>query len=284
MPRFRADRRSAPRALCFLVALAALVLAPPLRAQQISGGAPGAEGHPFRPPLASPLEPATRLVPIRVERGDRERWVADLDLGERFPFPLIRPDGSGGFALSGAVAAGVSSRFDLEGNGNEFIQAHYRIGARLRAAVAGIALRGELYHVSSHLGDEFLERTGRDPISTSREGVEFLAQLAPLPGLLVYGGPGFLLRSTEDFDSPSIRSGAEWRPIGEIGPFRPLLSGEIFAWDELDWDPRVSGQAGLETRRGTVSLAAVVGAGPSRAEQFFREDETLWGLALTVRP
>lgn len=254
---------------------------------------------PFPAPLASSVEPRTRLAPVHVERGDRSRWVGLVDFGEAFPFrlsgPPVRSDaaspGAGPGAvpeqpsplhLLGEVAGGAFSRFDLQGHGNEFLEVHFRAGLRLRARYRGLEARLELYHVSSHLGDELLERTGRDPISTSREGVELLASARPVGGLRLYGGPGLVVRSTAGLDPGSLRAGAEWRP-GTLrwGPFRPYASGEMFAWEEVGWQPTASAEAGLAFGR-RYRLALILGAGPSRAEQFLRQDEQLWGLSFSA--
>lgn len=274
--------------LCLAPTLAAPQEGPPA-APAAGQPAPGPCGHedaavPFPAPLASPLEPHTRLAPVHVSRGDRERWVALADLGEQIPFWIARGCGSGEPALAAAVAGGAFSRFDLEGRGNELVEAHFRAGVRLRARLRGVEARLEAYHVSSHLGDEFLERTGRSPVSTSREGLELLVQAAPLPGLRLYGGPGLLVRSTRGLDPLSVRAGAEWRELPlRWGPFVPYVSVEAFGWEELGWDPLLAGEAGVSFGGGTFRLALTAGAGPSRAEQFFRDaDETLWGLSFSV--
>ena len=240
---------------------------------------------PFPRPLASPLEPRTRLAPVHVARADRRRWVGLVDLGDAFPFWIARPagDGAPGPRLAASLAGGVFSRFDLEGNGNEFVEAHFRVGARLRAELGGVEARAELYHVSSHLGDEFLLRTGREPISTSREGFELLVGGRPAGSLRLYGGPGLLLRSTEDLDPASLRLGVEWLPDGGGKGTRPYASGELFAWQELGWKPILAAEAGLAFGDGRYRAGLIGGAGPSRAEQFLREDETLWGLSVSAR-
>ncbi|MFQ5689015.1 MAG: DUF1207 domain-containing protein [Gemmatimonadota bacterium] len=239
-------------------------------------------GYPFRTPSASPLEPLTRIAIVHTSRDTASRTVALPDLGDRLPF-WIRRDPGGPWELAGAVVVGVFSRFDLEGSQNEFIEAHYRAAFQLRARYRGLAARASLYHVSSHLGDEFLQRTGRRPISTSREGVELLLQAAPVAGLLVYGGPGYLLRSTRDFERGSARAGFEWTPSSQSVRFLvPYLTGEIFSWDELDWDPIIA----LETGLGLgphVRVGFEYGSGPSRAEQFFREHERVVGLLFSFR-
>lgn len=273
--------------------------APDVPADTLTPASPDARpSAPFPTLLASPLEPGTRLAPVRVDREGRNRWVGLVNLGDAFPFRLAGaasesgdPDGAEGSAggsrpqapaLWGEVAGGAFSRFDLEGNSNEFIEVHFRIGLRLRARWQGVNARLELYHVSSHLGDEFLQRTGRQPISTSREGVELLAAAWPLDNLRLYGGPGAVLRSTAGLDPGTLRAGAEWRPhSSRWGPFRPYASAELFARDELGWEPMVSGEAGMAFG-GRYRLSLVVGAGPSRAEQFLREDERLWGLSFSA--
>lgn len=275
-----------PATAAALAATALALAAPAPAAGQPSGAAGDAGPFPFPPPVASPLEPHTRAAPVHVDRGRRERWVALADLGDRIPFWIAgpRPSGGASAALAGSVAGGVSSRFDLEGTGNELIEAHYRVGFRLRARLHGVAARLEAYHASSHLGDEFLQRTGRDPVSTSREGLELLVGTGLADGLRAYGGPGLLVRSTAGLEPASVRLGTEWRPGGlRWGPFRPYASAEAFAWDELGWDPILSGEAGVSFGGGHLRLALVAGTGPSRAEQFFRgPDETLWGVSFSV--
>ncbi len=289
----RGPGRSPLRVLA-LLALATLVPAAPLpasvqQAPEARAKPPAADtvaDPPFPPPLASPLEPRTRLAPVRVDRPDRRRWVALVNLGESFPFRLWTPESAGDStdggpaALWGELAGGAFSRFDLEGHGNEFVEVHYRVGLRLRARWRGVDARLALHHVSSHLGDEFLERTGRSPISTSREGVELLLGARPLPDLRLYGGPGLLLRSTAGLDPGSFRLGAEWgRDAGRPGGSGPYAAAELFAWEEHGWEPVLALEAGLAFG-GRYRLALIAGAGPSRAEQFFRQDETLWGLSL----
>lgn len=283
-----------------LLATAATLLAIPAPATAGSAGVdtlvraspPSPAGRvPFPAPVASPLEPRTRLAPVWVDRPGRARWVGLVDLGESFPFPLItpeahaagsRPSGSRTPALWGEVAGGAFSRFDLEGHGNEFVEIHYRLALRLRARWRGVEARLSAYHVSSHLGDEFLERTGREPISTSREGLELLLAGEPLDAVRVYGGPGLLVRSTAGLDEATLRAGAEWRPRSlRWGAFRPYASAEAFGWQEVGWEPMVSAEAGLAFG-GRYRLALIAGAGPSRAEQFLRQDETLWGLSLSA--
>lgn len=240
-----------------------------------------AGGHPFRSPTFSPLEPGTRLSVAAVSRDTSSRWLALPDFGDRLSFWIRRaPDAR--WELAGSLAAGAFSRFDLQSSDNEFIHAHYRVGVQLRARLDGLAGRLELHHVSSHLGDEFLRRTGRVPVSTSREALELLLQAAPR-GVLVYGGPGWIVRSTRSMGRASVRAGALWEPRWPGGSPDPYVGVEAFAWEELDWRPTVTAEAGA--RLGPRIRAALqLGFGPSRAEQFSSESERVLGVSFSLTP
>ncbi len=123
-------------------------------------------GHPFRMPTVSPLESVYRLAPVHVSRGDRDLWVGLGELGDRWSFWLRqRPDDR--FELSGSFHLKAASRFDLESVQNTFIEITFRVGSYLRARYGKVAARVELYHVSSHLGDEFLIEESVEPLSTT---------------------------------------------------------------------------------------------------------------------
>ncbi len=238
-------------------------------------------GYPFRTPTFSPLEPGTRLSVAAVSRDTASRWLALPDFGDRLPFWIRRaPDDR--WELAGSLAAGAFSRFDLQSSENEFIHAHYRVGLQLRARLDELAARLELYHVSSHLGDEFLRRTGRAPVSTSREGLELLVQAAP-GGMVLYGGPGWIVRSTRSMGRPSARAGVLWEPRWPGGSPDPYVGVEAFAWQELGWRPSVTAEGGARLGR-RIRVALQLGFGPSRAEQFFAENERVFGMAFSLTP
>lgn len=286
--------RALPAAL--LLCAAGLCLPRPA-AGQSTGLLDGPDGYPFRPPLSSAIEPGTRLAPVRIHRGSEHRTVGLANFSDAFDIWLRRgarddsaapgrrrPSGTdGSLRLAIGLAAGAFARFDLQSRNNEFREAHFRVGLQLRAGWRGLAARAELYHVSSHLGDEYMVRTGALPHSTSREGVEILVQGSPLPGLIVYGGPGSIVRSKRNFVAASVRAGLEWDPTDvTLGPFAPYAGAEAFSWAELGWDPILSGQAGVRFGGGRFRLGLEAGAGPSRAEQFWRQHETLIGLVFTL--
>ena len=261
--------------------LLAAALSEPL-AGQVAAGPFGTirdpDGHPFRTPAGSPLEPAHRLGFFRAARDSLRDGIASADLGDRLTF-WLRRDPAGPVEYAGSIQGGVFSRFDLAGPDQTLIEVHYRIGALFRARLGAVAARAEIYHVSSHLGDEFLLDTGARPISTSREGLEVLVQGSPFSGLTVYGGPGVLLRTSRNFDPLSLRAGADWES-SSVARTRLYASVDLFAWGELGWEPAFASEAGAAIGRG-ARLGLVLGLGPSRAEQFLRQSERLLGLSIS---
>jgi len=237
-------------------------------------------GHPFRMPTVSPLESVYRIGAIHVSRGDRSEWVALGDFGDRWSFWILeRPEER--FELSGSFHLKAASRFELESLDNLFVEITFRVGGYVRARYGRMALRVEAYHESSHLGDEFLVENPRELISTSREGFDFLFQVAPVSGLIVFGGPGFIVRSALPFEKVSFRAGSEWELESERWA-RPYVGVDAFMWSELDWTPQITAEAGVALGR-NARLGVHLGTGPSRAGQFFREDETLIGLLFSYR-
>ena len=267
-------------AVCLLLA-ASVTAVCPLVAQTNSGAASrirDPNGHPFRTPAGSPLEPVHRLALLSATRDSLGDGIALADIGDRLAF-WIRRDPDGEVEYAGAIHGGAFSRFDLGGPDQALIEVHYRIGVLLRGRFGEVAARAELYHVSSHLGDEFLLDTGARPISTSREGLELMLQGSPASGLTVYGGPGVLLRATQDFEPLSLRAGAAWESAPGA-PARFHASVDYFGWAELGWRPAIAAELGVGLARGT-RVGLLLGFGPSRAEQFFRQSERLIGLSVS---
>ena len=266
---------------CLLLLAAFVTAAGPLVAQASAGAAIGIRdpnGHPFRTPAGSPLEPVHRLSLLRATRDSLRDGIALADIGDRLGF-WIRRDPDGKVEYAGAIHGGAFSRFDLGGPDQALIEVHYRIGVLFRARFGAVAARAELYHLSSHLGDEFLLDTGARPISTSREGLELMLQGAPVSGLTVYGGPGMLLRATPNFEPLSLRAGAAWESApGARARFHASL--DYFAWAELGWEPAIAAEVGAGLARGT-RVGLLLGFGPSRAEQFLRQSERLIGLSVS---
>jgi hypothetical protein len=57
---------------------------------------------------------------------------------------------------------------------------------------------------------------------------------------------------------------------------------EVYGWEEVDWEPLAAAEAGIAF--GAHSrLGLLFSTGPSRADQFVHEKETLFGLGFSFR-
>lgn len=235
------------------------------------------DGLPFRTPGVAPNEPVHRLAALTTNRDTIRRTIVFAELGDRIGF-WLRRDPTGDFELAAGLHAGAASRFDLAGPSQDFIEIRYRVGMLLRARISSVAIRAELFHVSSHLGDEFMASTGAEPISTSREGIEVLLQTSPLPGLWIYGGPGLLIGSSRGRDKRSVRAGVDWESAAD--GLRAYASGDVFAWSEVDWGAGWAFEGGVAAGDG-FRFGLLAGFGQTRAEQFLGDRETVVGVSFS---
>ena len=227
-----------------LAALTVLVCAAPLLAQEASSdstirsdsaAAEDPSGWDIGPPgqvyplyLADPRRPQTNAGVLHVLSSDLNDEFGNghvrttLSLGGRVP--VVRYTGSGGqaweFSVEGAFFGFFDASQSLESIGwdgwygflfswrfarNWSTKLHYR-------------------HLSSHLGDEFIERTGRDRIGYTREDFTLGLAWEPLPGAVVYGEGGV-----------GIHDGAGRQEAGYFQFGAQYRDEDPILWDIFDW-------------------------------------------------
>ncbi|MDX1394333.1 MAG: DUF1207 domain-containing protein [Gemmatimonadota bacterium] len=237
-------------------------------------------GHPFRMPTISPIEPIYRLAPVYADTDGDDEWVGIAEFGDYWAFWLRRRP-EGGLELAAAFHGHAASRFSLEAVHNTFIDVTFRAGGYLRARLGSVAARLDLFHVSSHLGDEYVVDNDVEPLRTAREGIELLFEVSPYEGAILFGGPGFILRSSLPLESMSWRVGSEWESVSGSWA-RPYAGADLFVWGEQDWRPQLTAEAGAALGR-NARLGILLALGPPRADQFLYESETLIGLSFSYR-
>jgi hypothetical protein len=127
-------------------------------------------GHLYPAYIADPLRPtfAVRTVGFtRVEIPDSGAYRFALSMGGRFPMLRFRPDN--GWVWQFHVHAGFYGQFDME-HRLDNVGWDGLYGFVITARTPGdTALRIGARHFSSHLGDEYLLRTGRERLRYTRE-------------------------------------------------------------------------------------------------------------------
>jgi hypothetical protein len=303
---------------CSAIVLAAFLLSLPRALEAQVGWFP--DRRAFDGPAADPLEPRvagglvfTDLLEVRpgvpYERpafaigepaGDLESDLqATVALGGTVPLWGTRFGSDGAIVVAPQLA--VFARFRLEPPsrdeaGSDWVVA-LPVEVRFDDRFSG---RVRLMHRSAHLGDELMQAEGGPlRLEFSIEAVDGLVAFRPLPGARVYGGGTLILRSQTfrwvdrgdgtvaaivDFDdSFEVQGGAE---ADGGGVWRWRLAADVRAAQRSEWDTRVAAIAGVgrEVAGRELRLQARLQSGVSSLGEFFRTDETLWGIELEFVP
>jgi hypothetical protein len=170
-------------------------------------------------------------------------------MGARFGIAQLASAEQDGGALELAGDVGMLAQFDRDNSTDNLgwdgiygFHLAWRTGPRL-------AVRVGMAHDSSHLGDEYIESTGRERIEYTREewlaGVRF-APIASLASYVEYGH-AYDLRNEELMEEGRVQLGLEflpetrlWHP--DVAPFAAL---DVSAFEEDDWEENVTVQLGV---------------------------------------
>ena len=107
----------------------------------------------------------------------------------------------------------------------------------------------------------------------SRDAVDALGYLRPMPMLGLYGGLGYAYNVHPEDSRPwTIRLGAEVAPGHDEGPLLPYAGVDVQMEEDNDWDPRLNVQAGVwlpkVAGRRAIRLGLELLTGPSPLGQF----------------
>ena len=223
--------------------------------------------------------------------------LASVGIGDRLA--LMRWNGPNvGEGLQLSIAGNIFAQFDLDAPSYDLINADYVIGVPITYRRSAFSARVRLYHQSSHLGDEFVQRPAVQPENFAFQSLESILSVEMGP-LRFYGGGEYLFGSKpRDVVSRVIHGGAELRqggglaPSGRLARVRFVAAADMKSVDELDWAVAWSGRAGFEIGRAPEaehrsrrwSILGEYYRGPSPYGQFFRDHVSYYGVGLHVGP
>ena len=205
----------------------------------------------FQPLVADPRQP-TYSVAYRA--GDRVigRSAIAVSLGDDFPIfrwrDVMRWHGD----LQIGIEAAVWSVFNYQNvphkNGEtcELVNADYYVGLPLTYAFDRWSFRLRGYHISSHLGDEFLinhQSYLEKRKNPSMEAIDFFTSYQFSRHLRFYAGPGAVVHSDRSFKIKTlyVQGGAEVRLLGRKLYYHKLYGTPFFAmhlelWEQRNWN------------------------------------------------
>jgi hypothetical protein len=239
----------------------------------------------FELPEASPRVHGIvgRLMSAR--RGDSrfgEEKEGEVVLGENFPLVTLK---GGHRPIILGIGSQVYGRFSLTDPKSALISTDWVVGVNTTAVLRSWALTLEVFHESSHLGDEYGDRFPADRLDWTREVLAAWASYTSGVWRLTAGGSYVL------DDQLRLPATAGSFAVDFHGRSRGLLAGQVrpvgglFLEAEQATKWRISSSAKLGVAFGTrgshdIGLALIVHDGLSTQRQFFRQPSQYIGLEL----
>lgn len=238
----------------------------------------------FELPEASPRVYGVVGRVLSTRRGEsrfgNER-EAEVVLGENVPLVAIK---RGPRPIVLGLGSQVYGRFSLDDSKTALISVDWVAALNTTAQLGALAVTMQLYHESSHLGDEYEDRFQAERVDWSREVVAGWATYGTGNWRLT-GGASYVLYDGLSLPKAEAAIGVDFgggRHRILARTVEPVLGLYVEAAAATRWRLSNSAKLGLEFRgrQGTrrVGLAIIAHDGLSTQRQFFREESQYLGL------
>lgn len=202
----------------------------------------------FQPLIASPRQV---VYSIGYRGGDRVigRRAVAISLGDDFPIFRWLDVWYGGDLQIG-IEAGIWSVFNMHvkkpniNGGTALTNTDFYVGIPVSYARDKWSFRFRLYHISSHLGDEYMvNHPDVHRVNPSFEAIDLFASYQANDVVRLYLGPGFILHSDNSFPMKRgyVEGGIEMRFWGHKFYYHGLygtffLAGHLRNWQYHHWN------------------------------------------------
>jgi hypothetical protein len=189
--------------------------------------------------------------------------------------------------LQWSVAGGIFSRFDLVSMQKDNEVLDYSANMPIDVRIGKWSTRFLPYHISSHLGDDFIKRTGILPLKYTFDSFKWLFAYEPAKGVRLYSGFNYILRNRyTDLGRNAVQTGTEWTS-GWWGHDHAQLywANDFQTWQRVGWNPTIASQVGVHLANKPqdiekLTLYIEYGAGHMAFGQLFQQEESHWVLGL----
>jgi hypothetical protein len=237
----------------------------------------------FPPLLADPreIQLALRLVTPVSGQNHGEIAVGDYFGLYRWVLPWNES------YLQWSVAGGVFSRFDLvaEEKDNEVNDFSANMPVDLR--IGKFSARVMPYHLSSHLGDDYIKRTGVVPSKYTFDSFKTLLAYDPWTSVRVYSGFNYIIRNeTSAKGRVALQAGTEWKSRWwGHGHAQLYWANDFQSWQRIGWNPTLNTQLGVRIAnhpddKEAVAIFTEYGTGHMAYGQFYQREESHWVLGV----
>ena len=212
----------------------------------------------------------------------------DLKAGGELVLVRIHPHGSEDRGWEAALQGAFHGQFDIDRQLDNLGWDGWYGFLVAAVPIDHFSVRLGWLHDSSHVGDEYAERTGRRRIGYTRQ--ELIAGSSWLTGrgLRLYGELGYATQmSNEELQKPTrLQAGLEWHPAkGVEGRYRGWYgAADLSSMQERDWKVDTSVQAGYRIDSGEKIWRFGIDwyEGRPPIGEFFQHTEQYIGLGMWV--
>jgi hypothetical protein len=233
-----------------------------------------------------PTNSITESFTIGGSITDTDSPLTQVATGGRFGILRFKPATPEGRAWQLSVEASFDAIFDSQ-NKLDVVGWDGNYGLTVTTASSSpLAWKFAMQHVSSHIGDEYQMRTGRERVNYTREELSVGADWRWSPRWRAYGEAGVAYyRGDPALEPWRIQSGVEWESgLGPCGPrFACYAAANISTMQERGWrvDKTVGAGIVIQSVGRTSRLFIEWHDGRPTANEFF--NDTVATLSLGVR-
>lgn len=216
---------------------------------------------------------------------DRLGWQWDVALGGRaglLRFGTADPLMPEGWQLD--IEGAAFPRLDLVDGRRELTSSDFRFGIPLTYGDGPYRMKFAYYHISSHLGDERMQRTGEPRINYVRDGFVWGHSWYFTPEVRAYAEAAWAFHTDGGAQPWEFQFGLDYAPCCPTGiAGAPFLALNVHLREEVDFGGNFVVQAGWAWRgaRGQLLRAGLhYYNGKSPQFQFFDQFEQQIGLAM----
>ena len=252
------------------------------------------KGHLFEPILLDPLEAQTygSLLPVYSTEGKRYSGsIVPFAFGFAKPFyrRTTEPGRSQEWVLDLASFTQFEAYHDdkLNKARRQIINNDYKVSIIYNVRRGSSAYRFRVYHLSSHLADDYIYRNNLTAPTPNAVNYELLdvTYSRMMENWRLYGGIGFVLRKAEERKLLSAQLGTYYKKPSNRAA--RLVGGvDVKFWQQTDFRPGIHGGIGLEIGRTQNNLTLLLeGYSGFRPYSQFENEKTSWiGVGLYLNP
>jgi len=255
----------------------------------------GAWGEPPRGPWHCQLLPSSLLYPAYLSANRESRlagtwsydrdhgWLWDVALGGHVGivrFGDDHPVTPYGWQID--IEGAAFPRLDMESQ-RDMMATDYRFGVPLTMRLGAIEGKLAYYHLSSHLGDDYIfSHGGATPINYVRDSIVLAVAVRPVQDLRIYAEADFAVYINGGSRPWQFQFGVDWsgmEPDAMFGSPFFAVNGRIR--QEVAYGGAISAQTGWQWRGedgNLFRLGFLYFNGKSDSCQFFNEHEELMGV------